>query len=306
MLDARAHAVNGDVPGARALYERAFAADKDNVEIALDWAASEVAAGDPTIAVAVLEKVRAQTPRYKAALATARHAAGVTQLRAGNGTKAVELLRAAATPSESTVARKCDLAVASVVAGDVTAALTALKAIQGQTCPFPAPADTQAAPILIAFTEGLSAKRAGRALDKLTSLGGKSGGIAAQLLGTSQRVVALNAAQDAYRSGNVTQARKYLATAKAANARIGNDEVAHNLAVLDLVEGKVDSAIAQLDRLSARVPEALVNLGIAYEKKGEPQKALDAWRRARKAGVRFAPLADWIASKELIYGAEAP
>ncbi len=76
--------------------------------------------------------------------------------------------------------------------------------------------------------------------------------------------------------------------------------------MLDLVDGKVDSAIAQLDRLTSRVPEAYVNLGIAYEKKGEPQKALDAWRRARKAGVRFAPLADWIASKELIYGAEAP
>lgn len=303
MLDARAHAVNGDIAGARALYERALAADKDNIEIAIDWAASEVAGGDPTIAVAVLEKLRATTARYKAALATARHAAGVALLRAGNGAKAVELLRAA--QADPSVARKCDLAVATVVAGDSNAALTALRAVQGQVCPFPAPADTQAAPILIAFTEGLSAKRAGKALAKLTSLGGKSGGVAAQLRGTSMRVVALNAAQDAYRNGNVVQARKYLATAKAANARVGNDEVAHNLAVLDLAEGKVDSAIAQLDRLTARVPEAFVNLGIAYEKKGEPQKALDAWRRARKAGVRFAPLADWIASKELIYGAEA-
>jgi tetratricopeptide (TPR) repeat protein len=308
MLDARAHATNGDIAGARALYERAQAADKDNVEIAIDWAASEVAGGDPTIAVAALEKTAAKAgplaARHKAALAVARHAAGVAQLRAGNGAKSVELLRAAST--ESSVARKCDLAVATVVAGDSSAALTALKAVQGQACPFPAPADTQAAPILIAFTEGLSAKRAGRALDKLTALGGKSSGIAAQMLGTSIRVVALNAAQDAYRNGQLAKARKYLATAKAANARVGNDEVAHNLAVLDLVDGKVDSAIAQLDRLTSRVPEAYINLGIAYEKKGEPQKALEAWRRARKAGVKFAPLADWIASKELIYGAEAP
>jgi tetratricopeptide (TPR) repeat protein len=309
MLDARAHAVNGDLAGARALYERALAADKDNIEIAIDWAASEVAGGDPTIAVSTLEKTAGAAKsgplaaRHKAALAVARHAAGVAQLRAGNGAKSVELLRAS---GEATVASKCDLAVATVVAGDSSAALTALKAVQGQTCPFPAPADTQAAPILIAFTEGLSAKRAGRALDKLTSLGGKSSGIAAQMLGTSIRVVALNAAQDAYRNGNLAQARKYLATAKAANARVGNDEVAHNLAVLDLVDGKVDAAIAQLDRLTSRVPEAYINLGIAYEKKGEPQKALDAWRRARKAGVKFAPLADWITSKELIYGAETP
>ena len=53
------------------------------------------------------------------------------------------------------------------------------------------------------------------------------------------------------------------------------------------------------------MPEALVNLGIAYERKGDPLKALDAWRRARKAGVRFAPLADWIESKERIYGGGA-
>jgi len=45
---------------------------------------------------------------------------------------------------------------------------------------------------------------------------------------------------------------------------VGNDEVAHNFAVLDLLEGRLDAAIAQLDRLAARVPEALINLGIAY------------------------------------------
>jgi len=30
-----------------------------------------------------------------------------------------------------------------------------------------------------------------------------------------------------------------------------------------------------------------------------------AWRRAKKLGVRFAPLGDWIDSKERVYG-EAP
>jgi hypothetical protein len=78
--------------------------------------------------------------------------------------------------------------------------------------------------------------------------------------------------------------------------------VAHNVAVLDLADGKYDAAIAQLDKLSARVPEALVNLGIAYERKGDHAKALDAWRRARKAGVRFGQLSEWIESKERIYG----
>ena len=54
-----------------------------------------------------------------------------------------------------------------------------------------------------------------------------------------------------------------------------------------------------------KVPEALVNLGIAYDKKGEPQKALDVWRRAKKLGVRSPELQQWIESKERVYG-EAP
>ena len=307
LLAARAHSQSGDVAGARALYERALANDKDNVEVAIDWAASEVAAGDPAIGVAALEKVVVATKgplasRYRSALGTARHAAALAQLKAGNGAKAVELLRAAAVPGEASLVRKCDLAVAAVVAGDVNVALGALRAIQGQSCPFPSPADTQAAPILIAFTEGLNPKRAGKALDRLTALHGKSSGMAANMLGTAIRVVALNAAQDAYRSGQLSQARKYLATAKAASARVGADEVAHNLAVLDLVDGNTDSAIAQFERLSTKVPVALVHLGIAYERKGDHVKALDAWRRARKAGARFSLLSDWIESKERIYG----
>jgi tetratricopeptide (TPR) repeat protein len=310
MLAARARAQAGDVVGARPLYEHALAAAKDNevVEIALDWAATELAAGgDPAIAVTALEKTQAaakgtaQAQHHKMALADARHAAGLAALRSGNGARAVELLKAvvAADPS---LASKCDLALAQVVANDHDAAFAALHAVTGQSCPFPPPADLQAAPILTAFTEGLNPRRAGKALDRLTSLGGKSTGAAAALLGTSIRVVALNAAQDAYRGGDLGAVRRFLATAKNANARVGSDEVAHNLAVIELADGHLDAAIQQLERVAAKVPEALVNLGIAYERKGDPQKALDAWKRARKAGVRYAPLNDWIESKERIYG----
>ncbi len=309
MLDARAHALNHDVIGARPIYERALAIEKDNtVEIAIDWAASELAGGDPAVALAALEKTAVAAkagplgPRHRAALVSARHAAGLAALEAGNGARAVELLRAV-TSTETSLALRCDLALAAVVAGDPNVALPALRAINGQSCPFPPPADTQAAPILIAFTEGRSsAKRAGKALDRLTALGGKSSGPALVLLNTALRVVALEAAQDAYRSGQLGPARKYLNAARGVNARIGTDEVVHNLAALDLAEGKLAAAIPQLERVAARVPEALVNLGIAYERKGDPRRALEAWRRARKAGVRFAPLAEWIESKERVYG----
>ena len=312
MLAGRAHTLAGDFAGARPLYERALAtAEKDAaIEIALDWAASELAAGDATIAVAALEKVAPAAKsgplasRHKAALAVARHAAGVAMLKAGNGAKAVELLKASAAADPS-LATRCDLALAAVVVGEPSAALAALKAVSGQSCPFPPPADVQAAPILSAFTEGRNPKRASKALDRLTALAGKSSGPAAALLNTSIRVVALEAAQDAYRTGQNAQARKYLTSARNASSRVGTDEVAHNIAVIDLADGNVDSAIAQLERIAPKVPEALVNLGIAYERKGDPVKALDAWRRARKAGVRFAPLSEWIESKERIYG-EAP
>jgi tetratricopeptide (TPR) repeat protein len=310
MLDARARALAGDIASARPIYERALAAEKDSaVEVALDWAATEVGGGDPVLAVVALERTAnaaKNSPlaaRHKAALAIARHAAGLAALRAGNGGKAVELLRASIT-GEPSLATRCDLAAAAVAAGDANAALVALKAVARESCPFPPPADTQAVPILSAFVEGLNVRRAPRALDRLTALGGKSSGAATALLGTAIRVVALNAAQDAYRNGALGQARAYLATARSANARAGADEVAYNLAVLDLAEGRLDAAIAQLERVAPKVPDALVALGIAYERKNDPTRALDAWRRAKKAGVRFAPLAEWIESKERVYGGE--
>jgi len=62
------------------------------------------------------------------------------------------------------------------------------------------------------------------------------------------------------------------------------DELAHNLAALDLADGNLDAAINGLERLSGKLPEALINLGIAYERKGDPLKALDACgARARQA-----------------------
>ncbi|HEY4055875.1 MAG TPA: tetratricopeptide repeat protein [Kofleriaceae bacterium] len=309
-LDARAHALNNDLTGARSLYDRALGVEKSElaVDIAIDWAATEVNGGDPANGVAALEKVAPMAKgglasRHKAALAIARHAAGIAALKQGNGQRAAELLKGSVALDPS-LATKCDLALAQVVVGEPNGALSALKAVTGQSCPFPPPADTQAAPILAAFTEGRNAKKAGKALDRLTALAGKSSGAAAVLLNTSIRVVALEAAQDAYRSGQIAAARKYLTTAKNVSSRVGTDELAHNLAVLDLVDGNVDSAIAQLERIAPKIPEAYINLGIAYERKGDPQKALDSWRKARKANARFGPLNDWIESKERIYGGD--
>jgi len=320
MLDARAHALTGDAAGARRLYDRADRAvdpkgsDAIAIEISIDWAASELAGGDPAVAVTALERTAGRAKsgslaqRHRLALVEARHAAGLAALRAGNGAKAVEFLKASlkeAIAGEPVLATTCDLAVAAVAASDAVTAVTALKVlvdVGGQRCPFPPPADRQATTILGALIEGLNPRLASKSLDRLTALAGKSSGAVAVLLGAAIRVVALEAADEAYRNNHFAQAHKSLATAQAANARIGSDEVAYDLALLDLTDGKIDAAIAQLERLVPKLPEALVPLGIAYERQGDLEKALEQWRRARKAGSRFAPLADWIAAKERIYG----
>ena len=120
---------------------------------------------------------------------------------------------------------------------------------QGQSCPFPPPADTQAAPILIAFTEGLNREARRQGARRLTALGGKSTGpgrAAARHVDPRRR-----ARGRAGRLSRTASSRRRASTSRprrAANAQVGADEVAHNLAVLDLADGKVDAAIAQLEK----------------------------------------------------------
>lgn len=318
MLYARARSITGDVTGARPYYDQALsfalgaqgAARGEAIEIALDWAASELAGGDPQVAVGVLEKAapRAQGPiaqRFRASLAEARHAAGIAALRAGNAGRAVDLIKASVAGAPG-LAGQCDLALAEVVTGDSNAAFTALKQVSGKSCPFPPPADVQAVPILLAFIDGLNPRRARAALDRLNALarGDKDrAGAAVSLREAAIHSVALEAASDAYHTGNHAQARAFLAAANRASVRGKNgDEIALDLALVDIADGKLDPAIAQLSRLTARLPDAWIALGIAFERKAEPQKALEAWRAARKAGARFAPLAGWIEAKERFFG----
>jgi tetratricopeptide (TPR) repeat protein len=177
-----------------------------------------------------------------------------------------------------------------------------LRAVEKRACPFPAPADTQAIPILIAFTEGRQPRKAARALARLQAIDAKAPGPIKTLAATAIRVVAIEAADDAYRAGKNGQARKFLAEAKKVETRAGGDELSMNQAVLDLADGRIDAAVQVLEKLGGRLPEALINLGVAYDRQGKQEKALEAWRRARRAGARFGPLAGWIEANEQIYG----
>jgi len=305
MLAARARALSGELVPARAIYQRALAgAREDAVEISIDWAASELSGGDPARAISALESTLAQavgTPlaaRHRTALATARHAAALAVLRA-NPARAAELLRASAV-AEPALATWCDLAVAAVASGDSATAVSALAAVAPRRCPFPTPADHDGLAILGPLSDGRNPRLAQPALSRLIALIAASGSGSA-LLGAAVRVVALAAADDAYRGGELGRARELLAIASAAHTRVGEDELAYDLAVLDLADGRLDAAIAQLRRL-APTPDALIALGLAFERLGDPREAVAAWRRAHKAGATLAALPGWIEAKERLFG----
>lgn len=284
------------------------------VDAAIELAAVEIASGHASEAVEALvgTAVAAKkaggdlAARHSATLVTARHAAALAALKAGQAGRAVSFLEdaVAGASGDTATAIRCDLALATVAANDRDKAVTRLKAVAKAKCPFPAPADTTAVPVLLAFVEGLQPRRAAKALDRLAALERGATGATRALLATAIRVVALTAADDAYRAGKLGPARKYLAAARRAEAKAGLDEVTHNLAVIDVADGRLDAAIAALDRLAPKLPEALVNLGVAYDKKGDGARALELWRRARKEGARFGLLDDWIAGKERIFGGE--
>jgi tetratricopeptide (TPR) repeat protein len=309
MLHARALALSSRPSEARDRYKDAagLATGADQVEVAIDWASFELA-NDPVMAMQRLEAVstvsadREQAERYRVALATARHAAGVFQLRndSGNVAKAVERLAAGASAGlRVDLSLRCDYALAVVAAQDRSAAKV-IRDISKQPCPFAAWSDGLALPILAAVVSGQQPGRAAAALATLTAMSPRSAA-AKDLLGKAIRVVAVAAADEAYRGGHLKEARRLLRRAAATPGSIGDNELAHNLAVLDLAEANFGDAMMVFKRLDA-LPEAQVNLGLVYDQQRKADLALDTWIKAKDRGAKFAPLAGWIKAKQAILG----
>ncbi len=314
----RAHLDQARVADARAALKQAAARAKGRalaVTVAIEQAALELAEDKAVAAVEVLEGV-ARTARalggdgdapalaasYRDARIQAHHAAGVAALRTGGAARAVALLeRADGLAGGKLDDIRCDLALATVATGEREAARKRLTAVAKLRCPFPAPADTQAVPILRAFADGLDARRAAVALKALGKLEGKVTGAARRLIDAAIRVVALRGAELAYRDGKLAAARVLLKRAQGRAAKVGGDELALDLVVLDIAEGTLDGAAAALERLAPKLPEALISLGVLADRAGDGATALAHWRAARKAGVHFAPLDAWIASKQRIW-----
>jgi len=107
------------------------------------------------------------------------------------------------------------------------------------------------------------------------------------------------AAYDHWRAGSTANAMSALKNAeKAASAdqkrRLNNNRTVAN--------GLDKGSQNELEALGGNPAEALVNLGIVYEKMGKPKDAYEAWVRAAKAGARAGSLQKWIEAKKRIYG----
>ncbi len=84
-------------------------------------------------------------------------------------------------------------------------------------------------------------------------------------------------------------------------ARGEHRELDHNLAVVDLEENRGDAAERAFETLGSKPPEALVNLGILFERRGDTKKALEYYKRALDRGARSPKLREWIDVKERMF-----
>ena len=314
-LLARAYQATRKADEARAAYGKAikgYGKDKRVVSAQIDLANAELGSGRGEQAVDALEAALGsatdadtRTMLGKALIDAARDA-GTDAMRSGKFGTAVRVLRQVekrATGDAATDVR-CDLALAATGNGQRDVALEHLKKLEKAKakCPFVAPADELAVPILIAWNEGATLRKARKALERLEKLRSKARGVAEPLARLAARDIALRAAQEAYGDGNLRQAGKFLGDAKLYDKR--SPELAHNLAVIELSTGDVDDAIRELERVKDEVPEAYVNLGIAYDRKHDAKKALEYWKKAQAMGVRFRSLDDWIETKQRFWGGE--
>ncbi len=279
-------------------------------DVLLELAATELAAGDPARAAGLLEPAVAKSPRLVEAYIAAARAAAEKYMTVGNFAPAVRLLEHAeklASAADVRVAVRCELALAATGAGERDLAADRLRQLDqpGITCPFPPPADELAVPILAALNSAGDARTMEKALDRLAALGKRATGSAQRLVDDATRLLAIRAAAEAHTRGQTDRARRFLAVAAKVHGA-GGPELAYDQAVLDLDAGHVDEAMRELERLANEVPEALVALGIGWEKKGSPEKALEYFQRAQQSPtLRFGQLREWIAAKQRIYGSGA-
>ncbi|MCE9580774.1 MAG: tetratricopeptide repeat protein [Deltaproteobacteria bacterium] len=105
-------------------------------------------------------------------------------------------------------------------------------------------------------------------------------------------------AVDAIRSGRSAIAQKALSNA----LKYADGEMKKRVVLDRLVVSPGKDDVAVLEAMGGSPPEALVNLGIAYDQLGRAKDAYEAWTKARAKGAGGRDLQKWIDSKKRIYG----
>lgn len=113
-------------------------------------------------------------------------------------------------------------------------------------------------------------------------------------------------AYDYYVTGRGKQVGPTLRAAQKTAPRSEEEDaiLQHNLAVVELNEGR-SVGEKTLERLGPNPPESLVNLGILQDRRGQPRKALELYRRAFERGARTPKLREWIDTKDRLLGGSA-
>jgi tetratricopeptide (TPR) repeat protein len=98
--------------------------------------------------------------------------------------------------------------------------------------------------------------------------------------------------------GKAAAALKNAAQMAAKGGKGDRRNLDHNLAVIDIVQGKTGPAEKALEELGQRPPEALVNLGILADRQGDGKRALELYKKAVDRGAHAPKLREWIDVKE--------
>jgi tetratricopeptide (TPR) repeat protein len=140
-----------------------------------------------------------------------------------------------------------------------------------------------------------------KAAPPLERLAGKTGGALGAKVKELARSNWEQVAYDANTRGQGREADVALRKASALGAADRRPQIEHNQAVLDADKNPA-GARATFTRLTERVPEALINLGILADREGDAKAAFDAWSQARTRGARSPRLDEWLDTKKRIFG----
>jgi outer membrane protein assembly factor BamD (BamD/ComL family) len=310
-------------PNPKKAAEHYAAADKEvkkvqsnliQAEIYTEWAPLLIASGNLEDAVTKLEdavQFSSQAPWISAAakrnLAVALYRRGWKRLKDGKSSEAAsDFERAGREPSllqgTEPLAFEFSYALALLDKGDTTTAAKLFKSLaaKGQQSSYLKPPYSKNGTTFFAayasYRSGTIAQRT-QAAKEFESLASNASGSFAQkikdLLASSYEYVAY----DAWKNGKEGAAQKALTAALKYADGDAKKRIQNNRGVLDGTK-----SASTFENLGSSPPEALVNLGVAYDRDGKPKEAYEAWTKAVAKGVSSKDLKKWIDAKKRIYG----